>query len=120
MTKDTALKMAIEFIEMHLTTNDRTFIERTATLQACKEALEQQPQEPVAIVYSMQDGYIGQMVVKDIPHKTKLYTHPAPSWQGLSDGELSELLVSKGETSIKYLSFARAIEQALRNKNDAA
>ena len=90
------------------------------TIKACKEALEQPAQEPVAIVYSMQDGYIGQMVVKDIPHKTKLYTHPAPSWQGLSDGELSELLVSKGETSIKYLSFARAIEQALRNKNDAA
>jgi len=31
-------------------------------------------QEPVAIVYSMQDGYVGQMVVKDIPHKTPLYT----------------------------------------------
>jgi hypothetical protein len=34
---------------------------------------------PVAIVYSMQDGYIGQMVVKGVPHKTLLYTHPAPS-----------------------------------------
>ena len=41
MDKDEALKMAIEFIEMHLTTNDRTFIERQATLEACKEALEQ-------------------------------------------------------------------------------
>jgi hypothetical protein len=47
-----------------------------------------------------------------------LYTYPTPSWQGLSDGELSELLVSKGETSIKYLSFARAIEQALKEKNN--
>lgn len=44
-------------------------------------------------------------------------TADAPSWQGLSDGELSEFLVSKGETSIKYLSFARAIEQALKEKN---
>ena len=43
-----ALKMAIEFIEMHLTTNDSAFIERTATLEACKEALEQPAQEPVA------------------------------------------------------------------------
>ena len=48
MNKDEALKMAIEFIEMHLTTNERTFIERTATLEACKEALAQPAQEPVA------------------------------------------------------------------------
>ena len=34
----------------------------------------QPAQEPVAIVYSMQDGYVGQMIVKDIPHKTPLYT----------------------------------------------
>jgi hypothetical protein len=43
-------------------------------IDALKKALEKPAQEPVAIVYSMQDGYVGQMVIKDIPHKTKLYT----------------------------------------------
>jgi hypothetical protein len=55
------------------------------------------------------------MPLPKAPNETN--THPAPSWQGLSDDELSELLVSKGETSIKYLDFARAIEQALKDKN---
>ena len=90
------------------------------TIKACKEALESQEQEPVAIVYSMQDGYIGQMVVKDIPHKTKLYTHPAPLWQGLSEDEIleidksidPEISIGKGKTL-----FARAIEQASKDKN---
>ena len=59
------------------------------------------------------EGYI-------IPEK-KLQQYkstPAREWQGLSDDELTELMVSKGETSMKYLDFARAIEQALRNKNE--
>ncbi len=32
-------------------------------------------EEPVAIVYSMQDGYVGQMIKKGLPHKTLLYAH---------------------------------------------
>ena len=143
MTKDEALKMAIEVIEAfgRGCDCDDYFMDIASTIDACKEALEQpsvaelndeylrdtyvqglsQPaQEPVAIVYSMQDGYIGQMVVKDIPHKTKLYTHPAPLWQGLSEDEILEIdksidpkiIIGKGKTL-----FARAIEQALKEKN---
>ena len=49
-----------------------------------------------------------------------LYTHPAPSWQGLSDDEIleidksidPEISIGKGKTL-----FARAIEQALKEKN---
>jgi len=81
---------------------------------------EQPEQEPVAIVYSMQDGYIGQMVVKNIPHKTPLYTHPAPSWQGLSDDEIRAIDdVTLGDYYVEELAtkFARAIEQALKEKN---
>ena len=33
------------------------------------------PEEPVAVVYSMQDGYVGQMIKKGLPHKTLLYAH---------------------------------------------
>ena len=32
-------------------------------------------EEPVAVVYSMQDGYVGQMIKKGLPHKTLLYAH---------------------------------------------
>jgi hypothetical protein len=50
MTKDEALKMAIEAIE-YTNWSERTAKMETA-LKACKEALEQPAQEPVAIVES--------------------------------------------------------------------
>ena len=131
MNKDEALKMAIEALEG----TPEGYSEFRA-LQACKEALAQpQPklfldlsnsngnhpvqQEPVGIVYNMQDGYVGQMVVKDIPHKTKLYTHPAPSWQGLSDYEIDKIYFKTFDTwsSEVDAEFARAIEQALKERN---
>jgi hypothetical protein len=133
MTKDKALKMAIEAMTLP---NNFSFL---MAITACKEALEQpsvaelndeylrdtyvqglsQPaQEPVAwmndIAYSDEIDNLPANRGEIIP----LYANPATSWQGLSDGELSELLVSKGETSIKYLDFARAIEQALKEKNE--
>jgi hypothetical protein len=165
MTKDKALKMAIEAMTLP---NNFSFL---MAITACKEALEQpsvaelndeylhdtyvqglsQPaQEPVAWI-SVKDKlppvnievltydkhhekqyFLTSIIIENVdkfyfnafthwmplpkaPNETN--THPAPSWQGLSDDELSELLVSKGETSIKYLDFARAIEQALKDKN---
>jgi hypothetical protein len=71
-------------------------------------------QNPVAIVYSMQDGYIGQMVVKGIPHKTKLYTHPTHT---LSEDVVKEIAnnidLEENMTNMEYLlCFARAIGRA--------
>ena len=49
-----------------------------------------------------------------------LYTHPAPSWQGLSDDEISKVIsdeqipVRTGKTANR---FARAIEAKLKEKN---
>ena len=49
-----------------------------------------------------------------------LYTHPAPSWVGLSDDEISKVIsdeqipVRTGKTANR---FARAIKQALKEKN---
>lgn len=68
-----ALKMVIEALEELDKGNP---IATSDLLKACKEALaEAEKQEPVGVVYSMQDGYVGQLVVKGIPHGTKLYTH---------------------------------------------
>jgi hypothetical protein len=81
--------------------------------------------EPVGVVYSMQDGYIGQMLVKDIPHKTKLYTHPH-QWQGLTDDEIDNARYNwerqydykhTREIQLLLADFGRAIEQTLKEKN---
>ena len=52
-----------------------------------------------------------------------LYTHPAPSWQGLSDDEIRNVFDKNSEVIRKetgffdMIDFARAIEQALKEKN---
>ena len=47
-----------------------------------------------------------------------LYTHPAPSWQGLSDAELLQCMGNGAiRLPIGWQQVARAIEQALKEKN---
>jgi len=64
---------------------------------------------------------------KDLPDNIQEYdrewarkvlaiTHPAPSWQGLSDDEM-EKIHSKWMEWENTMDFARAIEQALKEKN---
>ena len=129
MTKDEALKMVINNLEI------QDFNTVNATLIAyCKEALElsekqhtfpdkkQPAQEPVAWIYEWEDEKAVKLTfhpdskAKVIP----LYTHPAPSWQGLSDDEIDSVwfeVVKENnfEGTGKY--FARAIEKALKEKN---
>ena len=58
-----------------------------------------------------------------IENNVPLFTHPAPSWQGLSDDEIEAISDSVRVDGIMtkkptwYKRFARAIEQALRFKN---
>ena len=128
MTKQTeeALKMAIEALE------DYPYEHRTAkmddALQACKEALEQpSAQEPIGYIgvmtlqriksnYSGIDGYgisLKKLLENDIP----LYTHPAPSRQGLREYDILSIdgLDCVDETYL--INFARAIEAKLKEKN---
>ena len=142
MTKDEALKMAIEqiqhLIEVYMPSPEwtGTAIQKECyeVLNACKEALErpsnmvavpldklqdmqrrlkalEQPaQEPVAWMYN---GNLHEFNPSDWATEpvTPLYPHPH-QWQGLTDDEISQLFV--GHTAID---FARAIEQALKEKN---
>ena len=169
MTKQTeALKMAIEYL-----TNIQLDYKGHELRKACKEALEQedyekrglefenenfkkeldaamtmlnkQPaQEPVA--WMNDDGLMG--LYKHSDTSIPLYTHPAPSWQGLdeyptkqeildsifdavyqshkswvglSDDEIQEELKKMWDKglipSYSIVAFARAIEQALKEKN---
>ena len=118
MTKDEALKMAIEALAYHPSED--------VALQACKEALEQPAQEPVAwywnnnhrdkIPYAgVERGNPKMDVVYGTP--IPLYTHPAPSWQGLSDDDITKAVLEIPATFPSIFGIARAIEQALRNKN---
>ena len=106
------------------------------------KALEQPAQEPVAD-YVIIDGLkypamVEVMAIHDergkqtedncdcinafLPQGTKLYTHPAPAWQGLSDREIM-LIISKLDNGITRQptlleqAIIRAIEQALKEKN---
>ena len=144
MNKDEVLKMAIIKAQMLKQFTVYTVIEEGCDqiIQACKEALEQpnityeqgfahgyeahrveqeleQPaQEPFGYFTALPFGWTD--CGEDDEGAIALYEHPAPSWQGLSDDEILEIdksidpkiIIGKGKTL-----FARAIEQALKEKN---
>ena len=121
--------------------------QRQKALKACKEALEQpvcikcgkptqqgecfygcrqeQPaQEPVAWMDKNKKAvyYHKQGINFYIENAIPLYTHPAPSWQKLSDEEITECnrkAIANTDWGLDKLTFdfARIIEQALKEKN---
>ena len=143
MTKNEALKMAIEALEQYVKVVQHKFNAENwgdiedggkpaiKAIQACKEALEQPAQEPVAWYWDNNHRdkipYVG--VERGNPKMDDifgtpipLYTHPAPSWQGLSDDEIGVLFDSvmandTESTEFFGIDFARAIEAKLKEKN---
>ena len=109
-----ALKMAIVAMD---TWKD---IDVLKARKMCKEALAQPAQEPVGYTteFDLETALEGNTLLwfanKNGKYNIPLYTHPAPSWQGLSDDEIEEIIVGKNGT---YFNFACAIEQALKEKN---
>ncbi len=115
--KDEALKMCNEWLYTNKYTAEQI-------INACKEALEQPAQEPVAWMYQREDGagvlnFERNFALMDKGYKeTALYTHPH-QWQGLKDDEIVQIAMGKGYAN-RYelcISFSRAIEQALKEKN---
>lgn len=123
MTKDEALKRAIEYLECPTQGGQKLTV-----INACKKALEQPAQEPVAWIYQSNSGHPAlrwenttsfhyDSIAKkqpDIP----LYTHPA-EWQSLSDDEITDMHHEfvefdsiNNETIFDPVGFAHAIEQA--------
>ena len=163
MTKDEALKMAIEALDTLMIEKGSVY---QKALQACKEALEQQDeyvfickrcgddlgikyveqpaQEPAYQVGEIVNPYGSNIKIKQTAQEPvaevdfsleydcalvvdkskvtdgqKLYTHPAPLWQGLSDDEIDDLAHSCNLLDDYPHKFVRAIEQALKEKNHA-
>ena len=116
MNTQEALKMAIEQFER---INNEYPCEEI--IDICKEALAQPAQEPVAWMSKKRgDVSKAKMYFNEGEEILPLYTHPAPSWQGLSDDEINNLhhkwIMNSGNKDTQY-DFARAIEQALKEKN---
>ena len=120
-----ALKMAIEALEkaQHAMQTDSGVDVIEEALNACKEALESQEQEPVAWIiqsenrngtpsepYAMMGRYKDVKDNCDFGEPIPLYTHPV---QPLTNQEIHEI----AEQDLELFDFARAIEQALKEKN---
>jgi hypothetical protein len=107
MSKDEALKMAIDSLEMHVPhyIKDRG----CKAIQACKEALEQPAQEPVE--------YLGALATMD--GSVNLY-YKKSSWQELNGDDMHKIIVKyvSVDCTCDPYEFARAIEQALKEKNN--
>jgi hypothetical protein len=127
MTKDEALKMAMD--ELYTWIGDD--VDLNPAWRACKEALEQPAQEPKP--HEIRE-FVNRLtrIAKEFGHTQQLreqvskevslfYTHPH-QFIGLTDDEIGKLfdtVLANDEVSTEFfgIEFARAIEQALKEKN---
>ena len=106
MTKDEALKMALEALKR--ATNYDPVIARTIT--AIKEALAQPEQEPVGWA---EHGVINWLADMQFNHTSFLYTTPPQrTWVGLTDEEIQYCVELKNPEAI-----AEEVEAKLKEKN---
>ena len=129
----TAAQQALEALEkyryMMFVEAGCRFGDGDAAITALRAALEQPEQEPVAWMVYTQDGK--SVCVTDNPadfseaHRAlPLYTHPPRrEWQVLSNGEIYTAYITATNQTLRpqderlALAFARAIEAALKEKN---
>lgn len=110
MTKQTedALKMAYDWLNEYAP---------PGVVQACKEALEQPAQEPMYFALTKDHTWLSitekQYNNLKPEYKMKCYTHPAPSWQGLSDDDKKKL----HKEHHLYIPTIEKIEAMLKEKN---
>ena len=122
MTKDEALKLALEALQPTPYKDDWTVAKETnKAITAIYEALAQPEQEPVGEIVDAIEGAFKCSFTKMLPVSTKLYTTP-PQRKPLSDEEISDLWCKvsntdfvTGDTHV----FARAIEAAHGIKGEA-
>jgi hypothetical protein len=113
MTKDEALKMAIEAIE------NADFHNDLQAMAFIKEMLAQREQEPVAFA---SHGVVNWIADKQFQHEAHLYSAPQRTWVGLTDEEIWETISRIGTSDSDVnpyakLADARDIEAKLRSKN---
>jgi hypothetical protein len=112
MTKDEALKLALEALEFMSHVDSIFANEFDFQINAIKEALAQPEQEPVGWA---EHGVINWLADKQFNHTSFLYDTPAQrTWVGLTDeevGNLSDFAYANDEE------FVRNVEKHLKEKN---
>lgn len=127
MTKDEALKMALDWFE------SGTFVYPTTFIIAIKEALAQPEQKPVAFyVYkpTLPRGHLGNVSDGDLPWvydqdpssgysaRMLVYTTPPKrEWVGLTSEELMRCLDQGYGINMRFDGFAKIIEAKLKELN---
>ena len=134
MTKDEALKTAITALEkaQNAMQTDMGVDVIDEAINACKEALEQPAQElsqeqlVCASKILQYLGYAQSVSFEPSADKrrdkvaeiiTNFYTHPH-QWQGLTDDEIEAIRIKTFDAVATNYETYRAIEQALKDKND--
>jgi hypothetical protein len=117
-----AMKQALEALEIYWskaehrrTREDERQAENaiTSLRQAIAEAEKHEvSQEPVAVVDSTISGDIDWLCVVFPKQGTKLYTHPQPKREPLTDEQIAEISVECATVTPSDIYFARAIEAA--------
>ena len=121
MTKDEALKLALEALERSVATcfdqrshdevmgRPEHFINKAIT--AIKKALAQPEQEPVAWA---DHGVVNWIADKQFKHASLLYTTPPQrTWVGLTDEEANKLW----QSTVLSLELMKLTEAKLKDKN---
>jgi uncharacterized Zn-finger protein len=118
VSKDTALKMAIEYIDKLKSTGQTNWLEINVIQNACKEALEQPAQQPVAWMHRHAGEITEFNDFQSCQYCEPLYTHPH-QWVGLTDDEI-EYSCIKCDKDFSISAFKMGViwaEQALKDKN---
>ena len=126
MTKDEALKMALEALEFMSHVDSIFANEFDFQINAIKEALAQPEQEPVAWAMLHDNGHFIDAIHPDEHARVEgEYTHPlytsppqrtwvnATTWRGLTEAQCGVLW----KTNMTPFEYYQAIEAKLRSKN---
>ena len=120
MTKDEALKLALELLKSAHVATDLVWKQHDA-VEAIKEALAQSEQEPVAWMNdSTPSGIFARHKegAKNFGCTIPLYTTPPQhTWVGLTNDEIYKIHIESGGYVLNGWEYERAIESALREKN---
>jgi len=125
MTKDEALKMAIEEMTNAIPHLDIHFDDYFEAINACKEALEQPTQDYVLICKRCGDELGLEYVPDEQPKMTYEqgfahgYEAHSAEWQSLSGEEMIQIYLNNYLNKYENIKcgMGRAIEQALKEKN---
>lgn len=117
----TAMKQVKMFLE-HLTTHSWTLDDKKKAIELQRQAIEQaEKQKPVAVILEDMKGggYIDWLDDTYFVPGTKFYTHPQREWVGLTEEEIVLVCAECAASAHNWndISFARAIEAKLREKN---